>query len=459
MSAGGPRPRSRLEAWANVFEPEVRSGVFWRRVVWFSSAALLVLVTFIAYAPSLRPVFGLEPAVPLALIALRLAALWPALHYERTHGTSALYFATASTSMAFLFQLIASSLVVWSQAPGAFMFASLPIVAAAYSGLVLRATPRFPYLAIAHAAAMAAALAMRPGIPHAWLFLVIAPLAVGSCLVLGSLAERLARQRAALDEHRRAVEAQLLEEHALEARRLSSELFVLLERNHDASSVLSTSLLEADALQALSAPRPDGAGRAQEIRAAARALHGDLLRLTRLLEPVPDDGRRLHEDAARVPTPVLPSVRAVLAGAARRFPGLSTSLEVPAGGEAVTALVFGGTEKLECLLAGLVANACEGDGSRGAKAVAVAVATEPDGALSIRISDDGPGFARSVLEGFSTAFLTTKAHGSGLGLYTAERLASASHGTLRVENRPAGGALVTLRLESPGAEPGSGPQP
>ena len=449
---GASRLRSRLEAWANGFEPELRTGVFWKRVVWVSSAALLVVVPFIAYAPSLRPVFRLEPAVPFALIALRLAALWPTIRWERKYGASALYFAAASTSMAFLFQLIASSLVVWSEAPGAFMLASVPIVAAAYSGLVLRTTLTFPYLALAHGAAMALALAMRPGIPHAWIFLVIGPLAVGSCCVLGTLSQRLARQRAALEEHRRAVEAQLLGERSLEARRLSSELFGLLERNHDASSVLSTALLDADALQALTRGAADGPGRAQEIRAAATALHEDLLRLARLLEPASDDGGPQRDLGARLTTQVLPAVRAVLADAARRYPGLATSLEAPARGEGLTALVQGGAEKLECLLAGLVANAREGDGSRGAKSVTVAVANEPDGAVSIRISDDGPGFARGVLEGFSTAFLTTKPHGSGLGLYTAERLASASRGKLRVENRPAGGALVTVLLES-GAEP------
>jgi signal transduction histidine kinase len=440
---GASRLRIRLEDWANSFEPSVRSSAFWRRVVLFSSAALVVLVPFVAYTPSLRPVFQLQPGVPLVLIAVRIVALYALLAYERSHQGSALYFVTASTAMAFLFQLIASSLVVWSAAPGAFMLASLTIVAAAYSGLVLRPTPRFPLLAIAHACAMAVALAMRPGIPHAWLFLVIGPLAVLSCLVLGSLGERMARQRAALDEHRRVVEAQLLEERTLEARRLSSELFELLERNHDASSALSTSLLDANALLELAALGAEGPERMQEIAAAAGALRDDLVRLARVLEPA-----ARNADGVRVATPVLPAVRAVLADAARRFPGLATSVESSAAGDAVSALVHGGAEKLETLLAGLVANACEGDGSRGAKAIGVVVASEPGGAVSIRIEDDGPGFASSVLESRSTAFLTTKAHGSGLGLYTAERLASASRGALLVANRPTGGAQVTLVLES-----------
>jgi two-component system, NtrC family, C4-dicarboxylate transport sensor histidine kinase DctB len=444
---------SRLEVWANSFEPELRSALFWRGVVWVSSGALLVLIPFISYAPSLKPFFRLEPAVPLALIALRLAALWATLRYERVHDVGPGYFLFASTSMAFLFQLIASSLVVWSQPPGAFVLASIGIVAAAYSGLVLRATLRFPWLALAHAGGMAAALAMRPDIPHAWIFGVAAPLAVGSCLVLGSLAEHLARQRAALDEHRRAVEAQLLEEHSLEARRLASELFARLERNHDASSVLSTALLDADAVRTLTLAGPEGPAAAPEIRTAVWALRDELLRLARVLAPAPADDATEGEERARVPTPVLPAVRAVLADAARRFPGLSTSLEAPAGGDSVSALIQGGPEKLACLLAGLVANACQGDGARGAKAITVEVASEPEGAVSIKISDDGPGFASSVLEGANAAFLTTKTDGSGLGLYTAERLASASRGTLRVENRPAGGALVTLHFEAPEAAP------
>ena len=220
---------------------------------------------------------------------------------------------------------------------------------------------------------------------------MIGPLAVAVCPVPGSLAERLARQRAALGEHRRAIEAQLLEERSLEARRLSAELFGLLERNHDASSVVSTALLDAEALRALTDDRSEGPGRTHDVRAAALALRDDLLRLARLLAPAEGGGGEGCEigRASRG----APAVRAALGDAGRRFPGLSTSLEVPAGGEAVAALIHGGEEKLACLLAGLLANACEGDGTRGAKSIAVTVASEADGAVSIQIADDGPGFA------------------------------------------------------------------
>jgi two-component system C4-dicarboxylate transport sensor histidine kinase DctB len=127
------------------------------------------------------------------------------------------------------------------------------------------------------------------------------------------------------------------------------------------------------------------------------------------------------------------------------------------GAETAAVAVHGGPEKLESLLAGLVINACEGRGARGAAAVAVRVERdERSGAVSIQVRDDGPGFPDDVLAAPVTAFATTKPRGSGLGLYTAERLVNASGGSLRRENAPGGGAVVTVVLAAADASPSDG---
>jgi signal transduction histidine kinase len=448
--------RARTEAWADGFDPSMRSGRFWGRVVVASSVALAVLIPFLAYAPGVRSVFRLQPAVPLALVALRLAILQLTQRYERRHGPSAVFFAVSALDMAFLFQWIVSSMVVWSEPPGAFVLASLPVVSAAYNGLILRPTLRFPFPLLAHAAAIAAAWALRPGIAHEHIFLAIVPLALGSCLVLGALGERLARQQATLERHRRAIEAQTLEERTLEARRLASELFELLERNHDASSSLSTALLDADLLVERAETGGAGGGPGADA-GAAHALRDDLGRLARILEERPVGASSAEDEEAPFPTPVMAAVRAALSEAALRFPGVATSARaVGAEAEAAAVALRGGPEKLGSLLAGLVINACEGRGARGAGSVDVVVEwDEPTGDVSIQVRDDGPGFPDEVLAAPVTAFVTTKPRGSGLGLYTAERLVSASGGSLRRENAPGGGAVVTVVLAAarPAARP------
>jgi signal transduction histidine kinase len=84
--------------------------------------------------------------------------------------------------------------------------------------------------------------------------------------------------------------------------------------------------------------------------------------------------------------------------------------------------------------------------------VEVRIARDPSsGAIAIEVCDDGPGFPTELLARPISLLGTSKSRGTGLGLYTAERLARGSRGTLVRENRPEGGARVHLRL--PGGTP------
>jgi C4-dicarboxylate-specific signal transduction histidine kinase len=69
------------------------------------------------------------------------------------------------------------------------------------------------------------------------------------------------------------------------------------------------------------------------------------------------------------------------------------------------------------------------------------------GAAAIRVRDDGPGFRADALDAPVVAFKSAKPGGSGLGLYTTERLVRASGGSLRRENLDGGGAQVTAFLD------------
>jgi two-component system sensor histidine kinase RegB len=77
--------------------------------------------------------------------------------------------------------------------------------------------------------------------------------------------------------------------------------------------------------------------------------------------------------------------------------------------------------------------------------VRVGVSEEVD-VVALEVSDDGPGFTQTQLGQPVEAFESTKRGSLGLGLYTAERIARASGGSLRRANNGAGGAVVTLFL-------------
>jgi C4-dicarboxylate-specific signal transduction histidine kinase len=69
--------------------------------------------------------------------------------------------------------------------------------------------------------------------------------------------------------------------------------------------------------------------------------------------------------------------------------------------------------------------------------------------FAVSISDDGPGFPEHLLQGRARGYFTTKSHGTGLRLVTAEALTAACRGTLRRSNRPEGGARVNVTLPRP----------
>jgi signal transduction histidine kinase len=269
--------------------------------------------------------------------------------------------------------------------------------------------------------------------------------------VLGSLADADARRRRDLGDHRAAIEAQVLEAQAIERDRIAETLAMLGERQGDARRLLAAALAEVDRVDAGVDALSAGCERS-EAAALARGLRAGLERLRHAVaDSVPHGGGHGPAvaleavDAARV-------AREVAAEAARRFLGVAISGPAPGAAPVPPALVGGGAESLQLILEHLVENACQGDGVTGARAVEIAVSAGT-ACVDVVVSDDGPGLRADLLASPVRPFVTTKHEGTGLGLYTASRLAAASGGELLRENPAGGGARLTLRL--PASEPSS----
>ena len=71
--------------------------------------------------------------------------------------------------------------------------------------------------------------------------------------------------------------------------------------------------------------------------------------------------------------------------------------------------------------------------------------------VRVGVADEGPGFPEGLAERVFEPFVTTKARGTGLGLAICERIVAAHGGDIRAENRPEGGAQVTVTLPLAGA--------
>jgi len=100
--------------------------------------------------------------------------------------------------------------------------------------------------------------------------------------------------------------------------------------------------------------------------------------------------------------------------------------------------------ELKAVLQALVVNACEASPAGGR--VVVRVAADGDGAR-LEIDDEGPGIAPEVAARLFAPHVTTKPHGSGMGLYLARRLAESRYGGgVEVGARAEGGTRATLTL-------------
>lgn len=67
-------------------------------------------------------------------------------------------------------------------------------------------------------------------------------------------------------------------------------------------------------------------------------------------------------------------------------------------------------------------------------------------AVLIQVSDTGPGIPPEKLASIFDPYFTTKAEGSGLGLWIAQQIITAHGGRIQARNGPSGGALFAMAL-------------
>jgi signal transduction histidine kinase len=223
---------------------------------------------------------------------------------------------------------------------------------------------------------------------------------------------------------------------ALTAERAQRSFGALLHEHHDVRTLLSAVRLNADRL---AGERVGGGGNAiddlrSDLDDVEARIHAIYARACGELSAL--DVRQ------RVDVGVV--ARDVLERLGRHFPGSALVLR---GEPHVEAEVAGGGATVRRMLFNLVVNACEGDGERGPRRVEVTVRGDRVARrVWIDVADDGPGFARDILDAAPDEVRSTKPGGSGFGLAVVRSLAKASDGTLRCGNREAGGAWASLSL-------------
>ena len=339
-------------------------------------------------------------------------------------------------------QFFCASLVAWSGLQGSAAISSLFLFTAAYHGHLFRVTLAEPFVALATVFAVASVLLINPSGQRVGLLVLVGIAGITAELMLGTNARNKMLARSQTERLHAAVRAQLLMDQMRQVERLSDTVVDLLGRGHDLGNAVMAVQLTADSLD-LELAQPGSTG------AELPVLAGDLKKgIARLGLHVNDmkAAYRESEAPAEAPVEVLPVLEMVCCGVQSRFSSVRLRLLADPRRQFCVSL-RGGALTLHRVVENLLLNACEGDGTRTARNVELDVTRAPSGAtLQIVVRDDGPGFRADELQRPIEVLVTRKAQGTGLGLYTSERLVRASGGSLTRANRAEGGAEVTVRL-------------
>ncbi len=220
------------------------------------------------------------------------------------------------------------------------------------------------------------------------------------------------------------------ERRAAEARRFAEVGRIASAMAHELKSPLATVELYANLLRRALAAEPARVEQLDVIKDQTRLC---LDRLGAIMHSINPDAARAVGMSL---TEVVPVVRDVVAVLRSRNEGAKVTLRVDANG-ARAAIA---ENDLRSVVTNLVVNALHATG--GAGPVGVAIRSNPD-TVTVTVADRGPGLPEGdVFE----AFYTTKASGTGLGLWLVRRVVEDAGGSIAAGDRRGGGAVFTVTL-------------
>lgn len=431
------------------------------------AAALLFVfgaIPSVAAWPAGQSLFELSVTPLLLASAPYFAASVPLAFVLRRYGVTDWTLAYA-VGAALYFEFFTGCLLAFSGARVSAFMGALVVVTLLVHGYMFRYSYRFPWAALAGLVLVTAALPLCHSPTQGVVLVSAAVTGVMGALMLGDSVARRDRIRRENERLREALQAERLARKEHDVGQLSQLAVDMLGNLHDVGNALMVARLNADSLaEELSA----SSTAAPELKESGSDVVKSLARLQSTLSAARELGRREAAELARASVgdevsvrrregsaveegvtfePLVPLLEATAQGVRQRFPSVTVALHAQPEERAVRVRCVEGPETLRRVFENLLVNACEGDGTRGATNVHVSVSLGDQSARAlITFADDGPGFRASLLTESSPGLSTTKSYGTGLGLYTSERLVHACGGALERANRSGGGAIISVYL-------------
>ena len=287
----------------------------------------------------------------------------------------------------------------------------------------------------------------RPSLWSEYKFTVLSAagaLVVQSLLIVGLLYQRRARQRAELESRRNLA-------LAADASRRQTMSALTASIAHEIGQPLSSMIHNAQALQMMISSDRATADTAGEILSDIRSQgvqatqiidrHRTMLR-SRQLDKKPID---LHAVIAE---------SLALVGHDMRARQIEATVNLASN----PCVINGDQVLLQQVLVNLVVNAMDAMAETPPARRRVTIRTEVTAAdVVVSVRDTGSGLPAHINGGLFTPFVTTKAHGLGIGLTIVRTIVEAHGGAIDAHDNPEGGATFTVTLrrsETPGILPG-----
>ncbi len=128
---------------------------------------------------------------------------------------------------------------------------------------------------------------------------------------------------------------------------------------------------------------------------------------------------------------------------ARLYPDVQCHVECDEAASDAAISTIGGATTVKRILENLLINACQAERTAPEKKVVCRIAVA-ENSVVLTVEDNGPGFPRVVLDTFPSPMVSTKAQGTGIGLYSCHQMITRDGGTLAISNPSTGGARASI---------------
>lgn len=207
---------------------------------------------------------------------------------------------------------------------------------------------------------------------------------------------------------------------------------------HDLSNAMTASLfMVRDLTRALEKGSEPNLRRALRL---SQELAGELSQMSDHINTSRQSAR--WQQIAGSPISLLDPVRCSVEHVSLLYPDVSCQVHCDLSEEQARINVVGGVSTLKRIVENLVINACQALHAIRDKQVRCSIELEGNTVL-LTVCDNGPGFPRMILDLHPSPLVSTKAGGSGIGLYSCHQLVKRDGGNLKISNRESGGARVT----------------